>query len=312
MGAVNETVYQYISELFPDSKLNRLPEKFGGDRIFDSPLCGVSRGDDPILPYYKKIIGPEHLTPLEMWAANGLEGNADLAPRLRVLSIVFPYSKRIREEGKKAKRLPADIYSLGRNFANDFISDVQNKTVQYLQDQGFRALAPWQSPVFQLYERLEPGKFTYSNWSERHMAFAAGLGTFSLQEALITEIGCNVRLSSVITDAPLEVTLRKSDDPYANCLFFAKGICRSCEKRCPAEGAITEESGHDKLNCWKYGHGPVIKELTEKLREYLKPRIDIIDGEQHKIYNVGCALCQFKVPCMDKNPMAKAGNKATD
>ncbi|MCP4749784.1 MAG: epoxyqueuosine reductase [Proteobacteria bacterium] len=288
---LNNSAYQFISELFPLNELNFLPEHYGGDRIFEAPLLGVSRGDDPIIQKFKEVVGPEHLTPLEMWTASGLVGDMDLAPRLRILSIVFPYSKRIREEGKKAKRMPADAYTLGRNFANPFITDVQNRTVQFFRDRGFRALAPWQSPVFQLHQRVESGKFTYANWSERHMAFAAGLGTFSLQEALITELGCNVRLSSVITTAPLEVTPRKNDDPYANCLYYARGICRSCEKRCPAEGAITKEGGHDKVNCWKYGHGPVKKEMTEKLKDYLKPRIDIVDGEQRRIYNVGCALC---------------------
>jgi len=47
-------------------------------------------------------------------------------------------------------------------------------------------------------------------------AFAAGLGTFSLHEAFISEAGCNIRLASVITDAPLEITPRKGDEPFSS------------------------------------------------------------------------------------------------
>jgi len=57
-----------------------------------------------------------------------------------------------------------------------------------------------------------------STWSERHIAFAAGLGTFSLTRAVITSKGCNVRFASLVTNAPLEVTPRKNNDPTANCL----------------------------------------------------------------------------------------------
>ena len=118
-------VYQFIGEILPLDELNRLPEQYGGDRIFDTPLFGVSRGDDPVFQTYKEAVGPEHMTPIEMWTASGLEGDEDLAPRLRILSIVLPYGKRIRDESKKATQMPADIYTLGRNFANDFITDFQ-------------------------------------------------------------------------------------------------------------------------------------------------------------------------------------------
>ena len=199
--------------------------------------------------------------------------------------------------------MPAEIYCVGRNYANAFIRDVQLKTVRYFESQGYRALAASLSPPFQILTQSKPPQF-YSTWSERHMAFAAGLGSFSLHEGFITEAGCNVRFGSVITDAPLTVTPRKSDEPYANCLFYAKGTCRECEKRCPGN-AITE-SGHDKLECRKYGV-IVSKEMNERLGSLLNPHKRNVAGVRITTsYPVGCAFCQFDVPCMDRNPMAKA------
>jgi len=39
-----------------------------------------------------------------------------------------------------------------------------------------------------------------SNWSERHIAYAAGMGTFSLNDAFITEKGIAIKLLSVVTE----------------------------------------------------------------------------------------------------------------
>ena len=298
---MNQNVHRFLSDFFLTSPLNRLPEQFGADRIFDPPLIGVSRGDDPLFDKFKEVVAPEHLTPLEMWTASGMADQGDKADRLRILSIIFPYVKRIREESKSATIMPADIYCVGRNYANEFMKDVLDQTMAFFRGQGFRAVAGMLSPAFQLRLQDKAPQF-YSLWSERHMAFAAGLGTFSLHEGLITEAGCNIRVTSVITDAPLTVTPRRSDEPYANCLFYAKGECRKCEKRCPGE-AITAE-GHDKVKCREYGV-IVSKEMNKRFRPLLKPHERNVQGTVIVSYPVGCAFCQFNVPCMDKNPMAK-------
>ena len=299
---MNKKAHQFFIDLFLTNELNRLPEQFGADRIFDPPLIGVSRGDDPIFNKFKEVVAPEHLTPLEMWTAGGLKSQEDTADRLRILSIIFPYVKKIRDESKKATTMPADIYCLGRNYANEFMKDVLRRTMAFFQDQGFRAAAGMLSPAFRLRLQEKPPQF-YSLWSERHMAFAAGLGTFSLHEGLITEAGCNVRITSVITDAPLNVTPRRSDDPYANCLYYAKGECRKCEERCP--GGAINAGGHDKVKCREYGV-IVSKEMNKRFRPLLKPHERNVEGTIMVSYPVGCAFCQFKVPCMDRNPMAKA------
>ncbi|MBW2063019.1 MAG: epoxyqueuosine reductase [Deltaproteobacteria bacterium] len=302
---MNEQFCRFIQELFATNELNRLPEGYGSERIFATPLFGVSRGDDHIFMKFKEVVAPEHLTPAEVWIRAGHPEMNDLAPRLRIVSIIFPYVNHIREESKDATMMPAEIYCVGRNYANAFMNDVLNRSIKFFKDQGFHATAGMLSPAFQILVKDNPPR-VYSVWSERHIAFAAGLGTFSLHEGLITEAGCNIRVSSVITDAPLEVTPRRSDEPYANCLYYAKGTCRECEARCPG-GAITEE-GHDKVKCNLYGR-IVSKEMTNRLGNILKPHPRRINNQDVISYPVGCAFCQFGVPCMDRNPMAKEQKK---
>ena len=48
---------KFIQSLFSDSTLNRLPEAHGDGRIFDAPVIGVSRGDDPIFVKFKQVVG---------------------------------------------------------------------------------------------------------------------------------------------------------------------------------------------------------------------------------------------------------------
>ncbi len=62
----------------------------------------------------------------------------------------------------------------------------------------------------------------------------AGLGTFGLNNMLITAAGCCGRLSTVVTN--LRVT---ADTPLLteNCLYKKSGRCGLCVKRCPS-GAL--------------------------------------------------------------------------
>ncbi len=81
-----------------------------------------------------------------------------------------------------------------------------------------------------------------SNWSERHAAFVAGLGTFSLNRSLITRSGAAGRIGSVVTDAPFPATRR----PYAG-PTVDRHACGACIQRCPC-GAI-DASGKDNVAC---------------------------------------------------------------
>jgi len=138
----------------------------------------------------------------------------------------------------------------------------------------------------------ERGKL--SNWSERHIAYAAGLGTFSLSDGFITPRGIAHRCGSVVTDLVLPPSSRTAANFQANCLYYADGSCQECVKRCPA-AAITPQDGHDKIKCSQYLYG----DLEPLIREY-------------QVEVVGCGLCQTKVPCEATNPVRQKQETASD
>ncbi|MBS4021539.1 MAG: hypothetical protein KGZ79_03830 [Dethiobacter sp.] len=121
-----------------------------------------------------------------------------------------------------------------------------------------------------------------STWSERHAAYAAGLGTFSLTDGLITARGMAHRCGSIITDLVLEPTRRDYAGPYGYCLHYRDKSCGICIDRCPG-GAITE-NGHDKDLCEAY----VRKQVRSEERSGVKI--------------AGCGLCQTNVPCEREIP----------
>ncbi len=151
--------------------------------------------------------------------------------------------------------------------------------------QGYLAVAPILQPYFKTYSN---DKGPYSNWSERHIAYAAGLGTFSLSDGFITERGIAHRCGSVVTDLVLPASPRAAEGPYSNCLFYVDGSCHACIARCPAE-AITEQ-GHDKIKCRAY-----LREIGYSTKE----EYDI----ETSVW--GCGLCQTKVPCEYRIPAKK-------
>ena len=148
----------------------------------------------------------------------------------------------------------------------------------------YLAVAPILQPYFKL---MSNEKGLYSNWSERHSAYAASHGTFSLSDGFITERGIAHRCGSVVTDLPLSASPRIYDSPFSNCLFYVDGSCRACIDRCPA-GAITEQ-GHDKMKCMSYLRGIGYLPMPEAYNDETSV--------------AGCGLCQTNVPCEYRIPV---------
>ena len=123
-----------------------------------------------------------------------------------------------------------------------------------------------------------------SSWSERHAAYAAGLGTFGLCDGLITPKGKAIRCGSVVARIQVPATPRPYQDHHAYCLYYAKGICGLCTTRCPA-GAVTK-SGHNKMACSKQCNATA--EYADK---------------QLGLKGYGCGFCQTGVPCESKIPV---------
>ena len=244
---------------------------------WDEPLVGFSRGDDPLYRQFKESIGPFFWTPAEIFAAT-FPGIPVEPGELTVISWILPQTEQTRLDSRLEKTMPSDRWARSRKYGEEFNVKLRGHLERALREAGHEAVAPLLSPLWKQENSERYG--LASSWSERHAAYAAGLGTFGLCDGLITARGKAMRCGSVVARLVVPASPRPYDDHHAYCLFYAEGSCGKCVKRCPA-GAISREGGHDKLKCRHYLH-----EVTSK---YMESRLGFKTDP--------CGLCQTGVPC---------------
>ena len=254
------------------------------ERIFDTPLIGFSSGADPLYVEYKSHIGPFYLTPRELFSKSfpDIDINAE---DITVISWIIPSTTATRKEQAEQDRYPSERWVRTRDLGEKFNVAIRTHLERQLLSEGIAAVAPMISP---LWARYDEGKYApCSNWSERHAAYAAGLGTFGLCDGLITPVGKAVRVGSVIAGVEIAPSTRPYEDHHAYCLHFTENICRKCIPRCPVN-ALSEE-GHHKKRCMQY--------TEHVMHEYIK--------EKYGFETYACGLCQSWVPCTDKIPTSE-------
>jgi epoxyqueuosine reductase QueG len=253
------------------------------DRAFEKVIVGFSKGDDPLYEAYKELVGPFHWTPLEIFSRTF--PGSDIQPGdLTVIAWVVAHHPLTKEDNRKETFYPSERWARARIFGEEVNETLRRHVVTSLEAKGYTGVAPALSPHWQ---QKESEKYVFaSTWSERHAAYASGLGTFGLCDGLITPLGKAVRVGSVIARIQIAPTSRPYEDHQAYCLFHSKGICKKCIPRCPV-GALSE-AGHDKKKCRTH-----VRPVTE---EYVKAHYGF-DG-------YGCGLCQTGVPCESKIPLA--------
>jgi epoxyqueuosine reductase QueG len=277
-----QSIKHFITELVATSPLNQLSTD--GGPIFAQPLVGVADGRDPLFAEYKHIIGDFHLTPQEVLQGSvSPEKRQQIGADISVVCWALPFAERIKTSNAAADAWPpSPLWSQATKHGEAFNNHLRKQVTQLLSGRGHIAVAPMHSPLWN-----KPHRYI-SNWSERHALYAAGLGTFSLTRALITERGVAMRCGSVVVNARLAPTPRHYTSHTENCLFYADGSCGVCIDRCPANAITTD--GHDKVQCREY-RDRVFESLVE--RDGLETEPD------------GCGLCQTGVPCESRIPNAK-------
>jgi epoxyqueuosine reductase len=251
------------------------------ERIFDTPLVGFSSGADPLYDEYKSHIGSFYFTPLELFSKS-FPDKEITAEGLTVISWIIPSTAVTRKEQSLQKRYPSERWARTRDLGEQFNNAIRKHVVELLEAADITAVASLLAPHW---ARYSEGPYApCSNWSERHAAYAAGLGTFGLCDGLITPVGKAVRIGSVIAAVQIPPSTRPYDNHHAYCLHFTENICRKCIPRCPVK-ALSEE-GHEKNRCMQY--------VEHTMNKYIK--------EEYGLETYACGLCQCNVPCMDKIP----------
>jgi len=269
-----EELLQLIAETIQESDGMIVPLEDGSPlTLFDEPLVGFASASDALFDQYKQpgVIGPAYMKP-EEW----------LPGAKTVISLFMPFSEQLRKSNYGDIEHTSPEWLRGRIEGQAFITNFTGNLKNKLEKLGVAACVPALDPRFKVIRHdlgtpEAPDRFFESTWSERHAAYASGLGTFGLHKGLITEKGCAGRYCSIIVDLELEAKPRDYTGIFDYCTR-----CGACIPRCAA-CAITQEHAKNHALC---------QDRQEMLKLRYAPRF-------------GCGKCQTSVPCESRNPSRK-------
>ena len=225
------------------------------------PIVGFVADENPLFMKFKEIIRPTHATP------------GELLPGARSVVVYFlPLSEKLHQENAEAGYYCSRSWALAYIETNDLIGDLNNHMRSELELSGHRvALIP---PTHHFDQTT-----LVSDWSHRHVAYAAGVGTFGIHRLIITEQGCTGRLGSFITDFPLEASPPLEGE---FCLQKSGIDCLRCVTRCR----------YGALDANRYSRHACYRQL-------------LINDAYHQDLNLTdvCGKCSAMVPCSVNNPV---------
>lgn len=197
--------------------VSRYPEKENLKPMWRTPLTAFADAGDPLFFALKEAVGPEHWMPEHI-----------LPGAHSVVAYFIPFTEEVAEsnrEGTMASPLWAEAYVE----TNLLIPKINQMVKEKLDEQGYRAAYAPPTANFD-HQTL------VSNWSHRHIAVIAGLGTFGRHNLLITDSGCCGRIGTIVTDVSLQKDARKTEEL---CIEKAGGHCGICVDRC-INGSLRE------------------------------------------------------------------------
>lgn len=191
------------------------------------PLVGFADAKHPLIAEYKHLIGENHGTPDEV-----------LEDASIVIAYFVPFTKELAETNKTEDDLASREWAVAYEETNAMFKKLNAYIIEELEKQGYKAGI---SPKTATFSKTE----LKSNWSYRHFAYLAGLGTFGLNNMLITKHGCCGRYNNIVTNLDVE-----PDAPLTEelCLYKKNGSCKVCVNNCPV-GALTTEK-YDRHLCY--------------------------------------------------------------
>ena len=279
----NEMIVDWIEAYFKVTERNEINEAIAIDssviglKLFNQPIYGVADAMDPIfLDYATKdeILYQKFLEPIK-W----------LDTAKSVISIFLPYSDAVIAGNAKNLKKASVEWLHGRYEGQQLVLELTKYIKMKIESEGYECVAPLMDTRMLsqtgTHTVREPMTFKdlsnrdyWSNWSERHVAFASGLGTFGLSKNIITNKGVAGRFTSFITNMDLVATNREYTDVYEYCTK-----CGKCVENCPVN-AISFEKGKMHTPCSRY--------------------LDWVMSQNTPRY--ACGKCQVSVPCQSSRP----------
>lgn len=205
---------------------------------FHEPLLGFADADNPAFAKLKQVVGSQHVLPCDV-----------LAGARSVVSVFLPFGRQV-VEGNSSGSSPSTQWCHAYTEGNQCLDVLSTAAAESIRRCGYKAeIHRGSHHLTNLHEPDVDLSLLTSSWSQRHVARICGLGTFGVNNLLITRKGSAGRFASLVTDMPLAALPIETKE---RCLGKQSNgtKCLKCIQRCPA-GAISRD-GFDRLACWNY------------------------------------------------------------
>lgn len=203
------------------------PDKVNLKKMWGYPLTAFADAGDPLFVALKESVGPGHWLP------------EDILPGARsVVAYFLPFTIEVAESNKEGA-MASSLWAKAYVETNLLIPKINLMVKEMLAERGYRAAYVPPTANFDHQTLI-------SDWSHRHIAVIAGLGTFGRHNLLITDSGCCGRIGTIVTDLVLESDPRKSEEL---CIEKAGGHCGICVDRC-VNGSLSE-MGFQRHRCFE-------------------------------------------------------------
>lgn len=244
---IEELIISFVSDY---QKRDNIHTRFG------QPIVGVADAFAPEIQNLKQVIGFSHALPQdvlpdaksviayyvpfteELALTNSHAGTASPQWARAYEELNFLFSQLNRELVDFIKGLGNDPQLRGDLAADAGLPGVGADDSTVLPAGDLAAAIPKAASEFDQIELV-------SNWSHRHMAYAAGLGTFGINNMLITKLGCCGRFSSIVTNIDSDILPFDSPMEQEMCSYKQDGSCGVCIANCP--GLALHPESHDKF-----------------------------------------------------------------
>ena len=236
---------------------------------YGEPLVGFADAHHPYIQNLPKLIGPTHGLPQDV-----------LPDASIIIAYYIPFTRELAGTNANGGTMASTEWARAYEETNALFAELNDALIEFIHAKAAEAGVSPKAGAFSQ-------KTLTSDWSQRHIAYAAGLGTFGINNMLLTKRGCCGRFSSVITNLDL-----RPDAPAEgeNCLYKKNGSCGICMRNCPA-GALMP-GGFDRYGCYEI--------CMENAKVYTQFGRSYTNEESAKPNSVGsevCGKCITGSPC---------------
>jgi epoxyqueuosine reductase QueG len=232
------------------------------NKLWKEPIIEIISAKDKNLITLKEVVSAEHLMP------------NDILPDARsIICFFIPFEGNIIEsniEGEMASKEWVMAYIK----TNELIRIINDKIEILMKQNGYKT---GKIPATHNFDEEK----LLSNWSHRHIAYIAGIGTFGINNMLITKNGCCGRLGSIIINYELD-EYKQTQEIKEKCLNKINGSCGICQKNCIINAY--EDTIFDRQKCYKQC-------------------LENAENNKKTGYADVCGKCLVGLPCSKKEPL---------